>query len=186
MNSRSGRPDDDRRPYGEDTFAEVMDSFTLGSGRRRRKRSAAHEPRAEQVPEGAREEAERPAAAGMEEAEPAPPDAPASSVRSYTWTGGRTKSKYRLELETLVSTSEGYLPSRNVRMEHQSIAELCHHPRSVAEVGALLGIPVGVARVLLADMAELGLVTVHQTVTDSGSAPHLMLMERVLSGLRRL
>jgi hypothetical protein len=117
---------------------------------------------------------------------PDPGDAPASSVRSYAWTGGRTKSNYKLELETLVSTSEVYRAGPMVRHEHQSIADLCQHPRSVAEVGALLGVPVGVARVLLADMAELGWITVHHTVSDGGSAPHLMLMERVLSGLRRL
>jgi hypothetical protein len=110
----------------------------------------------------------------------------ASSIRSYAWTGGRTKSNYQLELETLVSTSESFRAGLAVRHEHQAIAELCQHPRSVAEVGALLGVPVGVARVLLADMAELGWITVHQTVTDGDSAPHLMLMERVLSGLRRL
>lgn len=110
----------------------------------------------------------------------------ASSIRSYTWTGGRTKSNHTLEMETLVSTSDTYRPGAMVRMEHQSIAEMCQHPRSVAEVGALMSVPIGVVRVLLADMAELGLITVHQTVSESGSAPHLMLMERVLSGLRRL
>ncbi|MGW0894016.1 DUF742 domain-containing protein [Saccharopolyspora sp. NPDC002578] len=112
-------------------------------------------------------------------------DAPAA-IRSYTWTGGRTRSNYELQMETLVSTSEAFRPGSTGRMEHESIAELCRHPRSVAEVGALLSVPIGVARVLLADMAELGMVTVHQTVTESGSAPHLLLMERVLSGLRRL
>jgi hypothetical protein len=117
---------------------------------------------------------------------PAAEDLPAASVRSYAWTGGRTRSNHNFELETLVSTSESYRPGPMVRHEHESIADLCRQPRSVAEVGALLAVPVGVARVLLADMAELGWITVHQTVTEGGSAPHLMLMERVLSGLRRL
>lgn len=131
-----------------------------------------------------------PAAAGTErdwpDAEEAEPEVAASSIHSYTWTGGRTRSNYELQMETLVSTSEQYRPGTSGRMEHESIAELCRHPRSVAEVGALLSVPIGVARVLLADMAELGMITVHETVTESGSAPHLMLMERVLSGLRRL
>lgn len=124
--------------------------------------------------------------AGADGEPPAEEYTVASSIRSYTWTGGRTKSNHQLEMETLVSTSETYRPGSLVRMEHQSIAEMCQHPRSVAEIGALLSVPIGVARVLLADMAELGLITVHQTVSESGSAPHLMLMERVLSGLRRL
>ena len=53
-------------------------------------------------------------------------------------------------------------------------------------VAALLSVPLGVARVLLGDMAGLGVVTVHQTASSAGSAPDLALMERVLSGLRRL
>ena len=187
--SRGSFPGQGRRrdDSGDNGFAEVVNSFTFDSGRKRRKRRA----REEEVEE----------TAGEQHAEPRydespPPDliaesaveeAPAaSSIRSYTWTGGRTRSNYQLELETLVSTSEVYRPGVAVRLEHQSIAELCQHPRSVAEVGALLSVPIGVARVLLADMAELGLITVHQTVSESGSAPHLMLMERVLSGLRRL
>ncbi|MFR9730950.1 DUF742 domain-containing protein [Saccharopolyspora sp. MS10] len=118
--------------------------------------------------------------------EPEPPAEVPAAIRSYTWTGGRTRSNYELQMETLVSTSETFRSGSAGRMEHESIAEMCRHPRSVAEVGALLSVPIGVARVLLADMAELGMVTVHQTVTESGSAPHLLLMERVLSGLRRL
>ena len=71
-------------------------------------------------------------------------------------------------------------------MEHRAVAELCEQTRSVAEVAALLSLPLGVARVVLGDMAGLGVVTVHQTASSAGSAPDLALMERVLSGLRRL
>ena len=56
----------------------------------------------------------------------------------------------------------------------------------MAEVAALMSLPLGVARVLLSDMAGLGIVTVHQTASSAGNAPDLALMERVLSGLRRL
>ncbi|GAA2783778.1 DUF742 domain-containing protein [Saccharopolyspora taberi] len=167
----------ERRP-DDDSFAEVLDGFTF-TGKRRKKRG---EQRAErQEPEQAPRQEEPGPVAEEEPVEPA-----ASSIRSYTWTGGRTRSNHQLELETLVSTGDAHQPDAVLRLEHQSIAELCRHPRSVAEVGALLSIPIGVARVLLADMADLGLITVHQTVSESGSAPHLMLMERVLSGLRRL
>lgn len=130
---------------------------------------------------------QQPAAPQPPEQEEQPAEeASAASIRPYAWTGGRTKTNYEFEMETLVSTSEWYRPNAMLRGEHQSIVEMCRHPRSVAEVSALLSVPLGVAKVLLADMAELGLITVHQTVTESGSAPHLNLMERVLSGLRRL
>lgn len=54
----------------------------------------------------------------------------------------------------------------------------------MAEIAALRGVPLGVARVLLGDLAALGAVVVHRTVDAGG--PDLALMERVLSGLRRL
>lgn len=108
----------------------------------------------------------------------------ASAVRPYTWTRGRTRPVYDLAVETLVSTSARGLALTSV--EHRSVAELCSAPRSVAEVAALLSLPLGVARVLLGDMADLGLVVVHRTGIDSGDVPDFTFMERVLSGLRRL
>ena len=111
----------------------------------------------------------------------------ASAVRPYAWTRGRTKSGLDLAIETLVSTSQrGRDQMGLLQMEHRSVAELCEQTRSVAEVAALLSLPLGVARVLLGDMVGIGVVTVHQTASSAGNAPDLALMERVLSGLRRL
>jgi hypothetical protein len=111
----------------------------------------------------------------------------ASAVRPYTWTRGRTKSGFDLAIETLVSTSaRGRAQATTLALEHRAVAELCEQTRSVAEVAALLSLPLGVARVVLGDMAGLGVVTVHQTASSAGSAPDIALMERVLSGLRRL
>ncbi|MBB5153744.1 DUF742 domain-containing protein [Saccharopolyspora phatthalungensis] len=196
MSRRSDNPRQGRRRdnSGDDSFAEVVHGFAFGSGRKRKRElyEELDEPPPEEYPEHDDERfdeqyEEYEESYSDDHVESAEPDAPAaSSIRSYTWTGGRTRSNYQLELETLVSTGEVYRPGAPIRLEHQSIAELCQHPRSVAEVGALLSVPIGVARVLLADMAELGLITVHQTVSESGSAPHMVLMERVLSGLRRL
>jgi hypothetical protein len=70
--------------------------------------------------------------------------------------------------------------------EHRAVAVLCREPRSVAEVATLLKVPLGVAKVLVGDMANLGLVVVHKTATGGANKQHLLLMERVLSGLRRL
>ncbi|GAY09047.1 DUF742 domain-containing protein [Pseudonocardia sp. N23] len=111
----------------------------------------------------------------------------ASFVRPYAWTRGRTRSGLDLAIEALVSTSQqGRSQLGLLQVEHRAIAELCEEPRSVAEVAALMSLPLGVARVLLGDMAGLGVVTVHQTASSTGSSPDLALMERVLSGLRRL
>jgi hypothetical protein len=115
----------------------------------------------------------------------------ASVVRPYTWTRGRTSPAFDLAVETLVSTTEhGYDMAVLACPEHRAVAELCGDPRSVAEVAALLSLPLGVARVLLADMADIGLVVVHRNPPgEEGSRadrPDMVLMERVLSGLRRL
>ncbi|HEY6421756.1 MAG TPA: DUF742 domain-containing protein [Pseudonocardiaceae bacterium] len=113
--------------------------------------------------------------------------ASASVVRPYAWTQGRTRPVFDLEIETLLSTSDhGRHMAALTSEEHRAVAQLCRDPRSVAEVAALLSLPLGVARVLLGDMADIGLVVVHRTASTSGEAPEVALMERVLSGLRRL
>lgn len=111
----------------------------------------------------------------------------AAMVRPYAWTRGRTKANYDLKLETLISTTElGEDETLLPQLEHRAVSSLCRYPLSVAEIAAKLSIPLGVARVILSDMAELGLISIHRTFADDDIAAHLVLMERVLSGLRRL
>ncbi|MBM7771579.1 hypothetical protein JOD54_001783 [Actinokineospora baliensis] len=133
---------------------------------------------------------EIPAVADLEpEPDPAElaPHETGSLVRPYTKTGGRTRSDYDLAIEALVSTSDrGKLPDAAVRPEHRSICGLCLDTRSVAEVAAHLRLPLGVARVLIGDMAGMGLVSIHQSGMVVGDRPSIEFMERVLSGLRRL
>ena len=121
--------------------------------------------------------------------EPVPPlpsiESSASIVRAYAWTGGRTTSEVHLEIETLVSVNERSATA--VRPEHQEVLALCSSPRSVAEVAALRGLPLGVTKVLLGDLASHGLIDVHRTASSYGSdRPDGALLERVLTGLRRL
>ncbi len=108
-------------------------------------------------------------------------------VRPYARTRGRTRSDYDLPIEALVTTVDGVV-SDDARMnpEHRPIADLCRQVQSVAEVAARLTLPLGVARVLLGDMARVGLVTVHTTAGDATGQPEVELLEKVLSGLRQL
>jgi hypothetical protein len=111
----------------------------------------------------------------------------AAIVRPYSWTRGRTRSSVDLRIEAMVTTTErGDDGTAVTHTEHRAVASICQEPRSVAEVATLLGVPLGVAKVLLGDMAGLGLVVVHKTATGGPNKAHLLLMERVLSGLRRL
>lgn len=110
-----------------------------------------------------------------------------SLVRPYTRTGGRTRPDYDLAIEALISTSErGLERDAAVLPEHRSICGLCVDTRSVAEVAALLRLPLGVVRVLIGDMASMGLVLIHQGGLVVGDRPSMEFLERVLSGLRRL
>nr|WP_226874694.1 DUF742 domain-containing protein [Microbispora sitophila] len=107
-------------------------------------------------------------------------------VRPYAVTGGRTAPRVQLAMEALVSSAT--VMHQDISMltpERQAISTLCRQVRSVAEVSALLRIPLGVVRVVIADMAAEGLVHVHQPQLEAGK-PDLNLLERVLSGLRRL
>ena len=69
--------------------------------------------------------------------------------------------------------------------ECQAILQFCLDWRSVAEISAVLRMPLGVARILVADMSADGLVRIHQR-DDSEGRPDLNLLERVLSGLRKI
>lgn len=118
----------------------------------------------------------------------------ASRVRPYALTGGRTRFGHVLLVETLVVTSDeqdgepegasgGFTEA--VFPEIGAIVELCRRTRSVAEVSALLHIPLGVVRVLISDLADRGRLRVYGTGHGTGQ-PDRALLERVLSGLRRL
>lgn len=106
-------------------------------------------------------------------------------VRPYSWTAGRTTGRQQLAVEALISAT-GREPHPGASPEHQAILELCQTPRSVAELAALLSVPLGVARVVLGDMAEDGSVVVHPTAGSATGAPDFALMQRVLGCLQRL
>jgi hypothetical protein len=115
-------------------------------------------------------------------------------VRPYALTGGRTRFGHVLMVETFVATVDGpdgqlALPrgdwAERVMPELRAIVELCRGMRSVAEISALLRIPLGVVRVLISDLADQGRIRVYGTGHGPGG-PDRALLERVLSGLRRL
>jgi hypothetical protein len=112
---------------------------------------------------------------------------PGRLVRPYYTNGGRTRPAHDdLELETLVSTTALGATSPKVGgVERRAIVSLCRDLLSIAEVSARLDLPLGVARVLIGDMAEEGFVILHRPTTV-GDRPDLALLQRVLYGLHQL
>ncbi|MBT2382026.1 DUF742 domain-containing protein [Streptomyces sp. ISL-11] len=69
--------------------------------------------------------------------------------------------------------------------EARAVVDLCRRLRSVAEVAALLKMPLGVVRVLLLELADQGRIRVFDTGHGTGR-PDRALLERVRGGLHRL
>jgi hypothetical protein len=116
-----------------------------------------------------------------------PQQEPGRLVRPYYMTGGRTRPAHDdLEWETLVSTTAlGETSPKVGGVERRAIIALCRDLLSIAEVSARLDLPLGVARVLIGDMAEQGFLILHRPATV-GDRPDLALLQRVLYGLHQL
>lgn len=110
-------------------------------------------------------------------------------VRTYVVTGGRAEpSRNHFDHITLISlsASAGHLSRAHLNPEHLSILRvLAGGAQAVAELGALLRLPVSVTRVLLADLMELGHITTQRRITDTTTVDRALL-EEVLAGLRRI
>lgn len=119
-------------------------------------------------------------------------------VRPYSLTGGRTRFGHVLLVETFVASTPALeapeqrreltgAPLSSVVPEARAIVALCRRMRTVAEIAALLRMPLGVVRVLLSDLADQGRIRVYGTGTGHGvGRPDRALLERVLNGLHRL
>jgi Protein of unknown function (DUF742) len=111
-------------------------------------------------------------------------------VRPYTLTAGRTDSRINLPLEAPVETLAApqkppRWPGNDVRGQ---ILTMCADSPSVAEVAAVLSLPLGVARVLIGDLVTQGYLRVHTTLGDSTTTDdeRRELIGRTLRGLRAL
>jgi hypothetical protein len=108
-------------------------------------------------------------------------------VPVYAFTRGRTRAAgQELPLEAVVTATGLSLASGAwLQMESRTIVELCVRPKSLAEIGAALGVPVGVARVLVGDLANGGYLDVHlPRVADGDGGPGHAILGRLLDGLR--
>jgi predicted DNA-binding transcriptional regulator len=104
-----------------------------------------------------------------------------SFIRPFFVTGGRTRPlQDGLRIETIVSALPAAL-SAPLRFERRQIVELCQRPLSVAEIAVRLGVPLGVTRVLVADLVTEGYVS----FTQPAELP-IDVLERIRDRVRAL
>lgn len=113
-------------------------------------------------------------------------------VRPYAMTGGRTKpgpTGVRFDLIALVTIDKaapGVDEDSLLGPEHRALIDLCRsETQSVAELAADADLPVGVVRVLLGDLMELGCVTISRPVPPA-QLPDERILREVIEGLRAL
>ncbi|ROO88599.1 uncharacterized protein DUF742 [Actinocorallia herbida] len=105
-------------------------------------------------------------------------------VRAYVLSGGRTGTQWRMLMHTLISGT-GRLPAAAAGPQPEAQAlylRVSAGPQTVAELSAACGVPLGLTRVLLGDLAGRGLVTVHADLDPFNP----LILERLLDGLRAL
>jgi hypothetical protein len=111
-------------------------------------------------------------------------------VRPYAVTGGRTEAADGEALDLIavvVATGQPADAADRIRLtpEHRRILAMCENQVTVADLGADLGLPVGVIRVLLADLIAQGAVAVVPQ-RSAGERSDNDLLREILNGLRAL
>jgi len=101
-------------------------------------------------------------------------------VRPYMITGGRTTGAGGpIPIETMVvakRSADGLGP------DHAAVIRLCSTPLAIAEIAVHIRQPIGVARVLVADLTATGHVIQHDTAEAEGAE----IVRRLLDGIRAL
>jgi hypothetical protein len=86
-----------------------------------------------------------------------------------------------------VTSARGKQEARFAGRDKQMVASLCDgRAQSLAEIAVYLRMPLGVTRVIVADMVADGLLALHDPTAVRSQGDRMDLLERVLSGLRRL
>lgn len=118
-----------------------------------------------------------------------PDDDGPALVRPYALVRGRTRTgsaeSETLPVEAIVVTLDGR--AERLGLERGAIVALCATPHSIAEVSAHVHLPVGVVRVLVADLRNEGIVQVNLPIEPGADGTtDRALLERVLAGLEAL
>ncbi|MGD0240552.1 MAG: DUF742 domain-containing protein [Streptosporangiaceae bacterium] len=108
-------------------------------------------------------------------------------VRPYALTQGRTRhagESFDL-VATVMATPAALTEPTALAPEHMSVLQLARVPTTVADIASDVDLPLGVVRIILADLRELGLVAIRHPVVMAERVDKHTLRE-VLNGLRGL
>jgi hypothetical protein len=108
-------------------------------------------------------------------------------VRPYALTQGRTRhAGESFDLVATVTATRGLMAGPgSLAPEHISVLRLAQIPTTVADIASDVDLPLGVVRIILADLRELGLVAICTPVAMAERIDKHTLRE-VLNGLRGL
>jgi len=113
---------------------------------------------------------------------------PGTEVRAYLLTGGRTgggAAGIAMETTAVVTPlGSRTAAARSLAFELGQVLDVCAEARSVAEVAALVGIPLGVAQVLVGDLVARELLIT--TSTAKSLAFDVSFIERLINGVAAL
>jgi len=111
---------------------------------------------------------------------------PRRVVPVYAVTGGRTRAQgTELPMESLVTVTERARWGHDLENEYRAIVDLAERPVSLVEIGAVLTVPVTVARVLVSDLVAGGYLDVHAPAPAFAEGhPSPAVLTRLLEGLR--
>ena len=108
-------------------------------------------------------------------------------VRPYALTQGRTRhagASFDL-VATVMATQAAIADPGSLAPEHMSVLQLARAPTTVADIASDVDLPLGVVRIILADLREVGLVVIRTPVVMAERIDKHTLRE-VLNGLRGL
>jgi Protein of unknown function (DUF742) len=108
-------------------------------------------------------------------------------VRPYALIGGRTKPVGEsLDVIAMIIAVRGKtFDQASLEPEHLATLRLSALPISVADLAADLDLPLGVVQILLGDLRERSLITVHHPIPPA-RLPDPQILKEVVDGLRRL
>ena len=109
-------------------------------------------------------------------------------VRPYALTRGRTRhSGEAFDLvATVTATQTRVADPSALAPEHISVLQLARAPTTVVDIASDVDLPLGVVRILLADLRELGLVSIRPPVSTKAQQVDRNTLREVLHGLRAL